>query len=354
TYPSMPLEQASIHAMTVLMFKLEGQLIEKHPEYQMEDRRLLHRIDWEKRALVLDDAEYELRDLPFPTVSPDAPYQLMPEEQEVLSHLKHAFLHSERLQRHVAFLYQKGHLYRVVNGNLLFHGCVPMTEAGVFAKVELAGAVYSGRSLMDHHEAVARSAFYQHLPSAVDFMWYLWCADRSPVCGRKIKTFERAFLLDQSTWEEPMDPYYRHCETEEGCNRVLREFELSTEESHIINGHTPIKVKEGESPIKAGGRLIVIDGGFCRSLQKRTGIAGYTLIANSHGLRISAHQPFTSIAAALEDNDDIHSDPQIFFTYRKRMMIADTDNGHALQRRIEMLEALLKAYRKGWLPTQER
>ncbi len=351
TYPRLSLREAQLQAIVVIMFKLEGQIILRHPEYHMEDRLLLDKLDLDKHTVRIGTEEYPIRDIPFPTLDPARPYELSDGEKAVMKSFCHAFRHSEKLSRHMDFLYERGSMYRVLNNNLLFHGCIPMTESGRFTGVDFAGVEYSGRSMMDHYDALARAAYHKRVPSAVDFMWYLWCARLSPVCGRHIKTFERAYVLDKAAWEEPMDPYYRHCETVEGCQRVLREFGLDNDEAHVINGHTPVRVKEGESPLKAGGRLVVIDGGFCRSLQKRTGIAGYTLIGNSHGLRLSSHQPFTSIQDVLRENADIHSDSQVFFNYRQRFMIRQTDNGQVIQRQIGMLKELLEAYRSGWRPS---
>ena len=350
TYPDLPLREAQLQAIHVIMFKLEGQIILRHPEYHMEDRLLLDKMNLEKREILIDGQSWPLKDMPFPTLDPSKPYALSEEEREVMNAFCHAFRHSERLKRHMDFIFENGSMYRVCNNNLLFHGCIPMTEGGRFTGVDFAGVEYSGKSMMDHYDALARAAYHRHVPSAVDFMWYLWCHRLSPVCGRHIKTFERAYITDRAAWDEPMDPYYRHCETEEGCLRVLREFGLNNDEAHVINGHTPIKVKEGESPIKAGGKLVVIDGGFCRSLQKRTGIAGYTLIGNSHGLRIASHQPFTSIRDVLKKNSDIHSESEVFFQYRQRFMLSRTDTGRAIQQQIGLLQDLLDAYRSGWRP----
>ncbi len=349
TYPTLPLPEAMVHAITVIMFKLEGQLIRRNPAFHMEDRLLLHRIDRDAMCCRLDSGDFAIRPLPLPTVDAADAYRLTLDEEQVMRGLRSQFKHSERLQRHVDFLYRHGKLYRTANGNLLFHGCVPMREDGGFTVAVFNGKPYSGRSLMQFHEDQIRLAHEQHTPDAVDLLWYLWCAENSPVCGRRTKTFERVFLTDEHTWHEPVNAYYRHCESESVCVDLLREFGLESPEARIINGHTPIRVKDGESPIKANGKLIVIDGGICRSIQQRTGIAGYTLIANSHGLRISAHQPFTSIAAALDGNDDIHSDSQEFMRYQKRVMVSDTDNGRAIKRRIAVLEKLLEAYRKGWI-----
>lgn len=347
TYPSLPLRDALCHAITVILFKLEGQLIDRNPDFHMEHRKLLHLLAHGETTLHVGGHKWAVRSLPLPTVSPDEPYRLTEGEANVMRALKYRFLRSERLQQQIDFLYHQGRLFRVLDGNLLFHGCVPMTENGSFATETFDGMPYSGRALMEYDERMVRRAREQGDARAVDFLWYLWCAERSPVCGRQTKVFERVFVDDPAARDEPADAYYRYCETVAGCQKVLHEFGLDSPEAHIINGHTPIRVKDGESPIKAGGRLIVIDGGFCRSLQKRTGIAGYTLIVNSHGMRISSHQPFTSIAAALDGNDDIHSDSQEFFRFRKRVMVGDTDNGRGIQSRIRVLEELLEAYRKG-------
>ena len=353
-YPMLPLDKAVVQAITVIMFKLEGQLIGRNPSFHMGNRLLLHVAAQGTATMQLNGEEYAVKALPLPTVNPGTPYELTEAEAKVIRELRHQFKHSERLQRHVDFLYRKGKLYRITDGNLLFHGCVPMTEDGGFACVSFDGNTYSGRSLMQYAEDMARLAYEQHSPEAVDFMWYLWCAEQSPVCGRRMKTFERVFIADERAWIEQPDPYYRHCETKQGCETILREFGLNLPENRIINGHTPIRAKDGESPIKANGKLMVIDGGYCRSYQKKTGIGGYTLIANSHGLRISAHQPFTSIAAVLDGNDDIQSDSKGFMRFGKRVMVGDTDNGLAIKRRIEILERLLEAYRKGLISERDK
>ena len=265
----------------------------------------------------------------------------------VVKELAEAFRQSIRLQRQVSFLYDRGRLYRRYNQNLLFHGCVPMTMDGAFREVEIEGVKRSGRNLMDVLDAIARRAYFEGDAKAVDFMWYLWCAEYSPLCGRRIKTFQRYFTEDEAAWKEPRDPYYLFANQEEACTRLLAEFGLTDAQSRIINGHTPIRVTHGESPIKAGGKCIVIDGGFCRAYQKTTGIAGYTLISNSHGMRIVSHQPFTDLEDALSENRDIHSQPYIFATWEKRRMVADTDRGHQLQERIADLHDLLEAVRQG-------
>jgi len=348
-YPGLTEAQAGLQAITVILFKLEGQIIARHPEYGMEGRRLLHLLVKNSESISLSGRIYPLRPVALPTVDPADPYRLTAGEEAVVRDLSASFAKSERLRRHVRFLYDNGRLYRCYNGNLLFHGCIPMTEAGDFDQVTFDGECYQGRALMDHHERMARRAYFDRAPDAVDFMWYLWCGERSPLCGRSIKTFERAFVNCPEAWQEPMNPYYRHINDEAVCRRILSAFGLDSPEAHIINGHTPIHVSSGESPVKANGRLIVIDGGFCKAYQKATGIAGYTLISNSHGLRIVAHQPFSSLTRVLDANDDIHSDSQILWQNRRRCLVADTDNGRQIQQRIRTLEELLNAYRSGLL-----
>ncbi len=352
TYPMLSLDEAVTHAMTVMMFKLEGQLIMRNPEYRMQDRLLLHRVAQGETTLPVEGERRAVRRLPLPTVDPHNAYALTDAEAKVVGELRSLFLHSEPLQRHVDFLYRRGKLFRVADGNLLFHGCVPMSADGRMAEVTFDGQTYAGRGLMEYEEARVRLARDSRQPRDTDFLWYLWCAELSPVCGRRMKTFERTFIADAAAWVEQPNGYYRYCETEEGCDAILRAFGLFSPESRMIHGHTPIRVKDGERPVKANGKLIVIDGGICRSIQKQTGIAGYTLIANSHGLRIAAHQPFTSIASVLDGNDDIHSDSQAFIRYGKRVFVGDTDNGQAIKGRIAVLEQLLEAYGKGLL--QER
>ncbi|MBO6158021.1 MAG: fructose-1,6-bisphosphatase [Firmicutes bacterium] len=346
-YPGMPLKTAALHLVNVMLFKLEGQLITRHPEYGMDDRLLLHRMDLNAHTIELDGRTWPLKDLPFPTLDPRDPYALSPEEQTLFDEISHAFRHSIRLKSHISFLYQKGSMYRIYNGNLLYHGCVPLSEDGSFLVKRFDGKDLSGRLLMDYEDAMARRAFFEKDPNAIDFMWYLWCGTDSPLCGREMKTFARAFIPDEDAWEEPRNSYYLYYNLENKCREILEEFGLSGDEAHIINGHMPVKVKNGESPLKAGGRLIVIDGGFCRAYQKTTGIAGYTLISNSHGMRLMAHQPFTSLKDAKEQGQDIHSSAYEFETYPKRRLVLETDRGQVLQERMKDLIQLLEAMRGG-------
>lgn len=344
---ALPLEEAQLHAMAVILFKLEGQLIDAHPDYRMSERKLLHLVANGEREVTVNGYHWHINALPLPTVSASDPYVLTSGEEELMEAFHAAFEQSDRLQRHIEFLFNRGGLYRVENSNLICHGCVPMTDEGEFAGMMFAGQEYAGRTLMNYHDAMARMAYFQRESNAVDFMWYMWCGELSPVCGREIRTFERIFFTEKESWVEKINPYYRQCETHDGCARVLREFGITAEGGHIVNGHLPIRANKGECPVKANGRMIIIDGGFCRSMQKRTGIAGYTLIANSHGMRIVAHQPFTSISSALDSNDDIHSDLKATMPYARRMMVSDTDNGRAIQKRVDVLLELLTMYRNG-------
>ena len=343
--------KAAKKAISIILFKLEGQIIRRNPEYQMEDRLLLDKVDYENASIELGGKTYPLKEKHFPTVDRDDPYKLSQAEREIMDELEKLFLESEQLQRHVEFLYSHGSMYQVFNGNLLFHGCVPLDEDGALKAIHLEGRIYQGRSYMDYADMAARRAFFNEDPPQryLDFMWYLWCGSNSPLSGRVVKTFERTFIEDKSTWEEPKNPYYEYQSSEPVCRKLLREFGLYSENSHIINGHTPVHVNQGENPLKAHGRLIVIDGGFCKAYQKTTGIAGYTLIFNSHGMRLKSHQPFSGMEAALEENMDIDSESQQVVTFPKRVMVADTDTGERLKEQIADLEDLLTAYREGWI-----
>ena len=352
-YPQLPPEKAALHAITVMMFKLEGQLIKSNPEFGMENRLLLHKINHEEHTVEIDGVVWPIRDLPLTTVSKEDPYALSAEETEVLHGLRLAFLHSSHLRKHISFLYQHGSMYRVFNGNLLFHGCIPMESNGQYLKKTLEGIVYSGKALMDQADQLARRAFYKGDQYALDFMWYLWCGADSPVCGRTMTTFARVFIEDKAAWAEPQDPYYTFINDENTCSAILTLFGLNGDECRIINGHTPIRVASGEKPVKANGRLIVIDGGFCRAYQKTTGIAGYTLIANSHGMRLMAHQPFTTLKDAQLTGRDIHSLSSEFIAYPKRKYVRDTDQGKVLAERMQDLADLLEACKKGLVPLQQ-
>ncbi|MBQ7655379.1 MAG: fructose-1,6-bisphosphatase [Clostridia bacterium] len=352
-YPGLAPEKAALQAITLMMFKLEGQLIQRNPEFEMEDRLLLHKLNPESRQIEIDGQTWPVRDMTWPTLNPDEPYGLTDEEAEIISGLRHAFTHSPRLREHIAFLYRRGWMYRAYNGNLLFHGCVPLNGDGAFLQKRLHGVARGGKALMDYCDQTARQAFYTGDSYALDFMWYLWCGTDSPVCGRQIKTFARAYVPDERAWREPRNPYYTYYNDENKCREILAEFGLTNEEARIINGHTPVRVTHGESPLKANGKLVVIDGGFCRAYQKTTGIAGYTLIANSHAMRLMSHQPFTNLRDAQETGRDIHSQSFEFASYPQRKYLRDTDYGRRLQERKEELERLLAAYRSGEVNIQK-
>lgn len=341
-------------AISMILFKLEGQIIMRHPEYNMQDRLLLGHIDAAKATVTIDGTKYLMRSSDFPTLNPDNPYALSEEEAAVVTELRAAFQNSERLNRHIRFLYDCGSLYCCYNQNLLFHGCIPLDEDGNFDRILCDGKIYQGRAFMDYVDRTARRAFTQRDLNSLDYMWYLWCGQRSPVSGRIVKTFERTYVIDKETWKEPQNPYYIFYKKETTCAMILHEFGIFSPQSHIINGHTPVKVVQGESPIRANGRLLVIDGGFCRAYQSSTGIAGYTLIFNSHGMRIKSHRPFQNVQQVLEKNVDIDSVTEVVEMEPKRVMIGDTDNGKQINNLIKDLHALLFAYRNGLVQTPRR
>ena len=340
-------------AITIILFKLEGQKLLRRPEFGMSDRLLLDKIDYKAKTVVIDGKVYPMTDCDFPTVDPNNPYQLTAEESHVIDLLTDSFRHSEKLQKHVRFLYSKGGLYKLCNGNLLFHGCIPMTEDGQLMHFTIGGKERSGREFLDYAEKTARKAYYDKRGSAEgqfgqDFLWWLWAGRNSPIFGRdRMTTFERRFLADEETWAEPKNPYYIHYQNPTVCEMLLAEFGLSGPHCHIINGHVPVKVRKGESPIKGGGKLIVIDGGFSKAYQPTSGIAGYTLIFNSRQLRIVSHQPFAGRYNALHKNDDIENESLVFETLENRMRVSQTDEGAELQTRVDDLMLLLEAYRSG-------
>lgn len=334
-------------AISVILFKLEGQTIRRHPNWHMDDRLLLEHVDAERGVAVVDGRKYELRTRDFPTLEADDPYALTSEEQRVMDNLMNAVRSSDKLRRHVGFLFEHGSTYLVHNGNVLFHACVPMNEDGSFCAVNHQGQMLSGRAYYDYADRLARRAWHEHDQVSLDWMWYLWCGRFSPLSGRVVKTFERTYFADRSTWEEPRDPYFSHTEDPAMCARVLEEFGADVERGVIINGHTPVHAAAGESPVKAGGRLVVIDGGFCQAYHSTTGIAGYTLIADPEGMRIKAHRPFGSIADVLDLNADIVSDDDRFQRNPRPLFIGDTDTGADIRGQIADLRALLDAYRTG-------
>lgn len=346
---------SKIHkAISVIQFKLEGNLIKKHPEYKMKDRLFLDKINYEKGTVLINGKEYVMNDKNFPTIDPKNPYKLSTEEAEIVERLKNSFLHSEKLNAHINFLYSKGHMYQNFNQNVLFHGCIPMLENGEFEQVEILGKKFKGKELMDHIENVAHKAFYGDSKGinqeAIDYMWYFWCGPKSPLFGKdKAATFERYFLAEKELHKENKNPYYSKVDDEKICDKILENFGADIEEGHIINGHIPVKVKDGESPVRAKGKLIVIDGGFSKAYQPTTGIAGYTLTYNSNGLVLAVNEPFESKQKAIEEGSDIKSEIILQENVKMRKRVKDTDIGTRLCKEIDELKMLLSAYREGIL-----
>lgn len=340
-------------AIAIIMFKLECQVIDRNPDFELEGRDFLRRIDYREGTVEVEGKRYPLRDDDFPTVNPADPARLTRQEQEVMEALQRSFMESERLQRHVRFLFSKGGVYHIENGNLLFHGAVPLTDSGSFAVETFEQHGYAGRALMDYCDERARRGYFAPEGSAErqsgeDFLWYLWCGKLSPLYGRdKMTTFERLFVEDPDTHTETKNPYYRHVNDSKMARAILAEFGLDQTHSHIVNGHVPVRAAKGETPVKGEGRLIVIDGGFCRAYHEKTGIAGYTLVYNSRGMSLRQHQPFESAEKAIRENLDIVSTVDVFETCEKRTLVGDTDNGRRLAADIEDLKLLVQAYQMG-------
>ena len=345
---------AKIHkAISIIQFKLEGQIIKKHPEYKMENRLLLDKVNYKKGTITINGKTYELNDKNFPTIDSNDPYKLTGEEQEIIDRLQESFKNSETLNKHISFLYSKASIYKCFNSNLLFHGCIPLDENGDFAKINVLGKELSGKECLDYIDKVINKAYFERdnfekSEKEIDFMWYLWCGPKSPLFGKeKAATFERYFINEKETHIEKKNPYFTLSEDEKICDKILNEFGLNEKESHIINGHIPVKEKDGESPIKANGKLLVIDGGFAKSYRGQTGRAGYTLTYNSYGLILSANEPFDSKQDAIRDETDIKYDVMVNEKVTQRKNVSDTDVGKTLQDEIDGLKLLLKAYREG-------
>ena len=350
TYVAYDVMSPMEKAISVILFKLEGQLIQRHPDFHMDDRLLLDRVDVVDGTVELPQGTFRLRTSDLPTVSSVRPYELTDEESEVVEGLCRAFRESDRLRRQVGFLYSCGSMYLVTNGNLLFHGCVPLEEDGSLSEVVGEGVPYRGRAYLDFCDRIARRAWHRGDQASLDWMWYLWCGRHSPLSGRVMKTFERTFVADRKTWHEPEDPYFRLTYEPQVCDMILDEFGVLGDSRHIVNGHTPVKASGGESPCRAGNRLLVIDGGFCEAYHKKTGIAGYTLITGESGMRIKAHTAFESVEAALDANADIESEVTVIERAPRPLRIVDTDTGKKLQEQIGDLKLLLEAYRTGLIP----
>ena len=343
-------------AVTVMMLKLEAQVIARNPDFAMQGRDFLNHIDFAAGTVDYHGTVYPLLDCDFPTVTPADPTALTAEEQYILDGLVRSFAESERLQRHVQFLYAHGAFYKICNGNLLYHGAVPMTEDGAFASIRFEGVARSGKQLFDYCDRRARQGYSAPLGSPArlagqDFLWYLWCGAKSPLFGRSaMTTFERLYIADPAAHREIKDPYYHHIAHADTAECILQEFGLVGAGCHIVNGHVPVRALEGESPIKGDGRLIIIDGGFCRAYHQRTGIAGYTLVFNSRGLILRTHQPFESAEKAIHEDEDIASKSEYIYTAPQRILVRDTDEGLRKQALIRDLCALVQAYQTGVLP----
>ena len=335
-------------AIAIILFKLEGQLIMRHPEYEMNDRLLLDKIDHKKHTVNIDGVDYPLNDYHFPTIDPCDPYALSPEEESLMASLVNSFKHSKALNKHIEFMYRVGGIYKIHNNNLLYHGCIPMTEDGQLEKISIFGKEeMSGKTYMDACDRMARKAYYNGDESSLDFMYYLWCGRKSPLFGKeKITTFERYFVSDERVWKEKRNPYYSYIDNFDAVCRILDEFGLDRNESHLINGHIP--VRSGENPVKANGRYILIDGGFCKAYHKTTGIAGYTLIYSSRGLRLVSHGQFDGKTKALKENKDIIAAQDVVFEMMKvRKLVRDTDEGKKILSRMDDMKMLLNAYLEG-------
>ncbi len=344
---------AKMHkAIAICQFKAEGQRIMAHPEYKLEERLLLDKIDYEKGTIEIEGKTYQLKDTNLPTVDPADPYKFTAEEEYMMNSLEASILQSEKLQKHIKFLYSHGALYTKVNGNLLYHGCIPMTEEGEFEEVTINGVTCKGKALMDYLDDQVRKAYFSPKESeetgrSGDLMWYLWLGGNSPLFGKdKMTTFERLFIADKASHKEHARPYYKLIKERGPCEKILREFGLDPMRSKILNGHVPVKIKDGESPIKGGGLLYVIDGGISKAYQKQTGIAGYTFIYNSRFMALAEHEPYSPLKA--DGTQEFHSPVvKTVETMPERVMVIDTDQGATIVRQVEDLKDLVEAYRKG-------
>ena len=352
------LETRMHKAIAIIQFKLEGQLIKRNPEFEMDSRLLLDKIDFKNNTVMIDGKAYPMKDTDFPTVDPADPYALTKEEEMVVEKIRHAFKHSQLLQDHIRFLFTKGSMYKIYNSNLLYHGCVPLDENGEFKEVTIFGKKYSGKALYDVLEHYARKGYYsrhaEKKQQGEDILYYIWANANSPVFGKdKMATFENYFVDDKAIRKEKKNKYYDLVDDEATVDKILCEFGLDPRFSHIINGHVPVEQKNGENPVKCGGKLMIIDGGFSKAYQGKTGIAGYTLVYSSHGMRIAAHSTFKSKEEAIRNETDVYSDNILVETPNFRLRVADTDTGSVIRDSIAQLEELLQAYRDGTLSEKE-
>ena len=346
-------------AISIIQFKLEAATIKRRPDFDMNDRLLMHHIDFDRKVFVLDGKEYEMTDTNFPTVDPKNPYALTPEEQDIVTKLHNSFISSEKLQKHMACLFRNGCIYAVTNSNLLFHASVPLNADGSLKEIEICGTKYKGKDLLHKAGNMIREAYFGPAGSAehefaLDYVWYLWCGKNSPAFDKdKMATFERYFLKDKATHKEIKGFYYMLRDNEAVCDMLLDEFEVKGMHRHIINGHVPVKTIKGESPIKANGKMMVIDGGFSKAYQPETGIAGYTLVFHSRGFQLVQHEPFTSITKAVAEGQDIKSTTQLVEMSSKRMMVKDTDLGRVLEQQVDDLQKLLYAFHNGYIKEKD-
>ncbi len=358
TYGGMSAEDVH-RAITVIQMKLEGQIIRENPSFLMDDRLILDNIDFERGTVHIGGKTWTLNYTAFPTIDKTGKsdvFALSEAEEAVVSRLQQSFVHCEKLQKHVRFLFSKGNLYKVYNGNLLYHGCVPLDKDGRFALVDVYGKKYSGKKLFDALELWARRGYFSPQGSAErergqNILWYLWAGPYSPIFGKdKMATFETVFIDDKAARAETKNEYYKLVEDETTVDCIMMEFGLDPATSHIINGHVPQEIKKGETPIKCGGKLLIIDGGFSAAYHEKTGIAGYTLVSNSRGMRLVVHEKFESTEKAIKDETDIVSDTQEVERFKTRRYVADTENGKIVSENIAELETLLAAYRDGFVP----
>lgn len=349
---------AQIHkAISIIQFKVEGEMSNRNPDFELSSRQLLDKIDYERGVINIEGEEYQLNDNYFPTIDKANPYVLTKEEEEVIEKLEKYFVNSEKLQKHINFFFTNGSVFLKYNSNLLYHGCIPLDENGELKEVELFGERVKGKKYLEKIEKIVRKAYLskrrrEEKEKYNDFLWYLWCGKNSPLFGKDaMKTFERYFIDDKVTHVEKKNPYYKYYNEENTCRKILLEFGLNPNISHIINGHVPVKTLKGEKPVKANGKLLIIDGGFSKAYQKETGIAGYTLIYNSYGLKIVAHEPFESVEKAVQEGKDIISSTRIVEDSSiNRIRVKDTDIGRELQTQINDLKKLLNAYNIGLIP----
>jgi fructose-1,6-bisphosphatase-3 len=346
---------AQMHkAISIIQFKLEAKIIDRRPDFRMSDRKLLHLVDYKRGIFTYNEQEYEMRDKYFPTIDPADPYRLSEEEEALVNKLHTSFANSEKLKKHMRCMFTYGSMYLVCNGNLLFHASMPMNEDGSFRQMKIEGKSYAGKALLERTDQLIRTAYFdeegEEKSFALDYVWYLWCGSNSPAFDKeKMATFERYFIADKELHKEQKGAYYELRNRADICTAILKEFGVTGKHTHIINGHVPVKTLKGEQPIKADGKLLVIDGGFSKAYQPETGIAGYTLVYHSHGLQLVQHEPFQSRQTAIEEGQDIKSTAFVVEFTSQRMMVKDTDKGKELITQIADLEKLLVAYRTGMI-----